>query len=128
MLLRFVVSGHLSALCNCRVSSPGPVSTFAQTFQIALGRETNPSCTTTTEERQVPAQPCRLFWGMTKADGACTSFAAQRWHIFASASWSETSPLTLLILQYDPSQRSCTPALGHSLGVTPICIIAFALK
>lgn len=66
---------------------------------------------------------------MAEADSACTSFAAQPQHnIFADASWSGTSPLTLLILQHDPSQRSCAPALGHSLGVTPICIIAFALK
>lgn len=92
-------------------------------------RKPNPFCTATTEERRVPAQLCRFCWGMIKADGACPFFVVQRWHnIFADASWPGTSPLTLLILHQDPSQLSCTPALGRSLGVTPICIIAFALK
>lgn len=59
MLLWIIVSGYLSALCNCWVSCPGPVSLFAQDFQIALGRksstppvwpqqrrgESQPSCT-----------------------------------------------------------------------------------
>lgn len=91
-------------------------------------RKPNPSRMTTAEERRVPAQLCWFFRGVTMADGACASFAAQWWHIFADASWSEMSPLTLPILQDDPSQHSCTPALEHSLGVTPICIIAFTLK
>lgn len=48
--------------------------------------------------------------------------------MFANAIWFGMSPLTLTIFQHDPSQGSCIPALGHSLGVTPICIIAFAHK
>lgn len=60
-------------------------------------KKPNPSCMTTTEERRVPAQLDRFFWGMTKADSTCTSFAVQRWHdIFADASWSGSSPRSFL--------------------------------
>lgn len=84
------------------------------------------------QERHVPAQPCR-FCGMARASrhpaGTCTFLASQRWHnISSAAGWSGTSPPTLLILQHIPSRRGCTPALGHSLGVTLICVIAFTLQ
>lgn len=71
------------------------------------------------------ASPSPASLSMTKADSASASFAAQPWHTTsADASWSATSDPS----QHEQSQGSCTPALGHSLGVTPVCITAFALK
>lgn len=83
----------------------------------------------TAEERSIPVQLHRCCFGHDQCSGHCHFIwsTAMAQHV-GNGIWFGMSPLTFIILQCDASQGSYIPALGLSLGLTPICIIAFAHK
>lgn len=129
MLLWIIVSGHLAALCNCCVSCPGPVSLFAQDFQIALRRK-SPTPLVWPQQRRGESQPSctECFWAWPRLEALALLLEhSNGTTCLPMASGLEWIP-DLYYFAAWPISGQLHPSPWALSGSDSICIIAFAHK